>query len=70
QKERGEYVGAWSRAGAMAGLGDVAGLRKALQDAWEESVPAFGIRLLTSHSLDDFRSDAEIDRLLKQFFGY
>jgi len=70
RRERGEYVGAWSNAGTMADLGNVEGLRKALQDALEESVPAFGIKLLTSHTLDDFRSDPEIDRLLKQFFGY
>ncbi len=70
RRERGEYVAAGSRAGVMADLGDVDGLRKALQDSWEESISAFGIRLLTSHTLDDYRSNPEIDRLLKQFFGY
>ena len=70
RRERGEYVGAGNRAGVMTELGDVDGLRTALQEAWEESVPAFGIRLLTSHVLDEFRSDPEVDRLLKQFFGY
>ena len=70
RRDRGEYVGAWSRAGVMAELGDLEGLRKALEDAWEESVPAFGLRLLTSRKLDEYRSDPEVDRLLKLFFGY
>ena len=70
RRERGEFVPAWSCAGAMAVLGDVAGLREALKNALEERSPAFDIRLTASHVLDVFRSDAEIDVLLKQFFGY
>lgn len=70
RKERGEFVPAWSPGGAMIELGDVNGLRKALQEAWAESNPAFGIRLLTTRKLDDYRSDPEVDRLLTQFFGY
>jgi serine/threonine protein kinase len=70
RKEQGEFVAAWSPGGAMIELGDVVGWRLALQDAWRESTPAFGIRLLTTHKLDEYRSDPEIDRLLTQLFGY
>jgi serine/threonine protein kinase len=70
RRERGEFVSAWSPGGAMTELGDLDGLRHALQEAWRESNPAFGIRLLTTHKLDEYRSDAEINRLLTQFFGY
>jgi len=70
RRERGEFVPAWSCAGVLAVLGDAAKLREALKDALEECSPAFDIRLTASNVLDVFRSDAEIDRLLKQFFGY
>ncbi len=70
RRDRGEFVPQWSPAGAMIELGDVEGLRNALKGALAESNPAFGIRLLATHRLDDYRSDPEVDRLLKQFFGY
>lgn len=70
RRERGEFVSAWSPAGAMIELGDLDGVRKALQEARAESNPAFGIRLLTTHKLDEYRRDLEIDGILKQFFGY
>jgi TolB-like protein len=70
RRDRGEFVSQWCPAGAMIELGDVEGLRKALQGALAESNPAFGVRLLTTHRLDDYRSDPEIDRMLNQLFGY
>jgi TolB-like protein len=70
RKQRGEYVPDSTRVGPMAALSDVPGLRTALEGAWSEHTSAFGILILSPNTLKDFRSDPEVDRLLKQFVGY
>jgi len=70
RSERGEFVPAWCQVGILTSLGDIPELKKALEKALAEHTPAFDFGIFTPKTLDDFRSDPEIDRLLKQFFGY
>jgi eukaryotic-like serine/threonine-protein kinase len=64
---RGEFVPASTILATHAGLGEIGAIRKTLTRTLAESTPPFTPFLI---SLDEFRSDPEINRMLVQLFGY
>lgn len=66
---RGEFVSATSRLAIYAGMSDIPAMRRELAVALKESVPAFSLRI-TSAFVNEFRADPEIDRMLKEGFGF
>ena len=66
---RGEYVSALSFLSIHAGKGDIPAIRSCLSEAIAESSPAFTMRL-TCVSMDSFRTDPEINRMLTELLGY
>ena len=67
---RGEFVPAYTILATHAGLGEIGAIRKTLSRTLAESTPAFSPFLTGASSLDEFRSDPEINRMLVQLFGY
>lgn len=70
RSSRGEFVPACTILPTHAGLGEIGAIRKTLTLALAESTPAFTPFLTGAPSLDEFRSDPEINRMLVQLFGY
>jgi len=66
---RGEYVPEFSRLAIHVGQGDVVAMRRTLASALAEATPPFTLRATCGQFLEDFRSDAEIDRLAYEFYG-
>jgi eukaryotic-like serine/threonine-protein kinase len=64
----GEYVPAFARLGVYVGLRDEASIRRELAKAMEEKVTATHLKLVCGRFLDEFRRDAEIDRMLNEIF--
>ena len=69
RRSRGEYVSAMCFMNIHAGRGDIPAFRRSLSEAIAESCPAFTMRL-TSFSMDSFRTDPEINRMLFELLGY
>ena len=67
---RGEFVPASTILATHASLGEIGAIRKTLTLTLAESTPAFTPFLTGASSLDEFRSDPEINRMLVQLFGY
>jgi hypothetical protein len=70
RSSRGEFVPACTILPTHVGLGEIGAIRKTLTQALAESTPAFTPFLTGASSLDEFRSDPEINRMLVQLFGY
>ena len=61
---RGEFIPAFSRLGVYVGLGDVDGVRRELTKAVAEVTPPFSLWVTSGPFLAEFRTDAEVARLL------
>ncbi len=70
RNSRGEYVPAFSKLTIYVDLDDIPAVRQALSQAIAESTPAFDLALTSALSMDKFRQDPEINRMLVQIFGY
>jgi hypothetical protein len=62
----GEYVPTFARLGVYVGLRDEVSIRRELAKAMEERVTAMHLKLVCGRFLDEFRRDAEIDRMLNE----
>jgi hypothetical protein len=62
RQRRGEYVSGSCWVGTMIALGDLPGVRKAMEESMSDHTPAFNLRVLTLNTLGNFRCDPEIDR--------
>jgi eukaryotic-like serine/threonine-protein kinase len=67
---RGEFVPAFAMLDIYVGLGDIPAAREMLARARAESTPAFDLAATSALFLDELRSDAEINRMLVEMFGY
>jgi tetratricopeptide (TPR) repeat protein len=67
---RGEYIPAFSRLAIYVGLGDLAGIRRALSRAIAEADAPLTVRVICGRFLEKFRYDPEIDRLHLELFGW
>lgn len=63
RRGRGEFVPALCFLNIHAGRGDIPAIRRCLSDAIAQPSPAFIMRV-TSHLMDSFRTDPEINRML------
>ena len=70
RSSRGEFVPAFAPLTIYVDLGDIPAVRQALSQAIAESTPAFDLALTSALSLDQFRNDPEINRMLVEMFGY
>jgi len=68
RRSRGEYVSATCFLSIHATQGNVPAIRRCLADAITEACSAFTMRL-TNHSMDSFRTDPEINRMLTELLG-
>jgi serine/threonine protein kinase/Tfp pilus assembly protein PilF len=66
--ERGEYVPAYTRLSIHVGRGDLPAMRTALAQVLEEATPPAAIRGTSGTFLEEFRSDPEIDRMLRELY--
>jgi tetratricopeptide (TPR) repeat protein len=66
---RGEYIPAFAPMTIHVGLGDLPAIRATFARALAETVSPLSIRAI-GHFLQPLRSDAEIDRLHRQLFGW
>lgn len=62
---RGEFVPAFARRAIHVGLGDLVAIRHELRLAVEEITPPFSLWVTTGVSLDAYRSDPVVGRLLE-----
>jgi len=69
RRARGEYVSALSFLNIYAGKKEIPAIRRCLAEAIAEPSPAFTLRL-TTYTIEDFRADPEINRMLTEILGY
>ncbi|MGP0074040.1 MAG: protein kinase domain-containing protein [Bryobacteraceae bacterium] len=68
---RGEYIPAFAPLMILVGLGDVPVIRQALAAAIAESTPPLSLRANGGGLLlEEFRTDPEIDLMLRELYGY
>lgn len=68
RERRGEYIPAFARYFVALGLGDVAGIRSGFARVMEERSARLAIALVPC--IENFRGDAEIDRMHREYFGW
>ena len=67
---RGEYIPTFAPLTVNVGLRDLPGIREALANAVAEPTSPFSVRVMCGRFLEAFRSDAEIDRLHHELYGW
>jgi hypothetical protein len=64
----GEYVPAFTRLAIQVGRRDVPTIRTALAQVLAESTAPSSVRATTGEFLEEFRSDPDIDRMLRELY--
>jgi hypothetical protein len=67
---RGEYIPAFAPLTILTGLGDLPAIRQALAATVTETAPPLTLRNTAGDFLEALRSDPEIDRLVREVYGY
>jgi adenylate cyclase len=65
---RGEFVPAFAGLAIHVGRRDLPAIRTALARVLDEATPPFTLRVTSGECLEEFRSDPEIDRMLKELY--
>jgi len=69
RNSRGEYVPAFASLAIHTGLGDVPAIRRTLAKVIEEATPPLSVRCTSFPTLEEYRADPEIDRLILELHG-